>query len=834
MNTASRSLTITNINSNQPNDILIEFNATGDQKSDHDLLESDKSLQKAHPSVDETKKLADISVDYCQDVFACLVCVLLLNIGANVFKDENALAPDELSFILGTLWHHLNSPTKQTYSRKEQKSIQSYRNKTLNAQQRIFQKDTLDFDAFGNIFDRLCLDFSILAGNVKKSATKFILEQINANSPNSKTNQLLNDIYTYHNSNETSHKKARIDTFNTNIRTLLPNDSTNLFDNLFLKNNSENSQDNGYIVNQNLEAYQLSSTLDEVLIKYNKKNSSKINQQTMLGKIKDKINNGLINAAALAKAVKAFGLANESEQREILHKFLSKALLEKGESELIDSCWVKPLLFVLVIGSVTLKMTATLLLDSAFFFGVALTFAGFSISFVNTSKTSLAISITLGVITLAIWYGAGFATWFSRVDKIRKKISSSFSIEEHEPEKVDGKKTSHPKTRKNMKLFLLFIVAPIAAVASGLPAFYGVLKTVSKLGSAFGCSISESQTWLISIGLALAVGSAISFFCFYTFKLNSSVDKIIEKWQNKDNSFFFITICFTFILGVVYFFAIKGALSELADFFLSHHFNALKLNNQMFASVCQSQLFFAALFGSLMLINFFSVIDYTARLIKPSQPPLTQTKNKVVIPLDTKSDKIEDQENKQILAKARHDLGTYTKFKLSIAIIDVAAFSVFGGIKASNGVLENWNCAHFEEGKLIYNDGTLGSNAVLIGSCSVLLIAIAGIWRYRKTLRMSYSTAALSSAGLLFLTGTFIFYPSSTSLFFALIVIAANIFVSLAFTHFVNTFLLGVDVKDEAIKEPDLSSFKHIFSERETKNLSAPILTNKLLSSTPV
>ena len=171
------------------------------------------------------------------------------------------------------------------------------------------------------------------------------------------------------------------------------------------------------------------------------------------------------------------------------------------------------------------------------------------------------------------------------------------------------------------------------------------------------------------------------------------------------------------------------------------------------------------------------------------------------------------KENKQIIAKAKDALGKYRIFKLSLIFIDIAAFSVFGGLKASNGILANWGCAHFENGKLIYNQGTLGTHIMLIASCCLLLFTMLILWRHQEKLRLSHGKVVMFSFGLLISGFAFLLYPCLTSLFFVSIVVGVNIVLSFTFTHCVNTYLLGVEFDplgkkiNVDIKDPSLNEF---------------------------
>jgi len=809
MNKPDHSIVISNSNdANKETSICFESNKVSENKNKKNLIATNESLK-------------DISLDCCQHLFACLVCFLLINPNSkDLFKQQNEgsvkrqsedvrLDQQGLKFFLQMFLHFRYTPTKKDSSVRNVNKKNAYIQKIIQAQKDIIDNKNhkvLNAKEFETVFKQLCLDFFVLPDNLRKSAIEFILESLKDNQQQlSPLANLLNDVLLIHDAEKKQKNDQRFNSFKKNFAKIYKDNHQP--ETLFGLFTAELTQDGRYSVLAHGKG-KFEKELNFVLEKYNgrKENSKrKINGiDALLNRIKEKLNAGRINAVALSKIVNNFNKENPDGVREdILIAFLNKAFLESEQSKLDDSCELRILFYLCVAVSIFLKISGTLLLNSAFLFGLAAAFKGFDINFVGGSSTSIEISIALGALTLVIWYGAALATWFSRVAKIKKTIRKAwFSDEAFEPESLEDLK--HPTLRKNMKMGLLYFVAPIAAVASGLPAFYGSLKTVNTLGNAFGCQISESQIWLISVGMALAFGSGVSFFCFYTFKLSKSVDNIIEKWGKKDKSFFFITACFTLILGVVYFFAIRGALSELAAFALSHDFNFFILKHQTVAHILESPIFFGILFGSLMLINFFSVLDYTARLLKPSQSLIQQHDDSglLEIDLDPFSTDSEKQANDQICAKALYNLERRKKFKLSIAIIDVFAFSVFGGIMSSNKVLSNWYCAHFEGGNVIYNPNSLGSNIMMMASCAVSILALAALWNYQKMLGMKTRTATIVSVGLFALVLLFLFCPWTTSIFFTLTVVAANIFVSLAFTHFINTFLLGTKIPDNLIVPP--------------------------------
>jgi len=809
---------------NQENNYLVKFNS------------NNKSDDKPNSREDE-KKLAAKSYNYCQDLFSGLLAFLLLNPKKEIFK--NTESENDLYFFIRVFLHFRFSPIKfspneENYSPKNLKKMESYGNKILSEREDVFDnEEKINKNAFGELFDRLTLTFSILPENIRQACIDYILTNLKNRSEdieNGSKNlgsviQLENEIFSYHSEEIKKENNQRVNKFKKNFKDAYDalKGKGGIFEGLFkIENFNQN-----YSVTLTNARGKFENAINSFYEKYEKRFKRQLNKgelknsnaaenekkpekkepETLLDKIREKIENGLINASDLKKV--AFSYQNETDKNKknkILANFLNRASLDEAENRLEEDCWRRILFHSLAISAVGLKMGGALLLDSAFFFGVAFIFGGFNINFLQGPLSSIVASFSIAALALVIWYGAGLATWYSRVDKIRRTIKSArcFSIPTYKPEA--GKKDIHSKFKKAMKFGLLYFVAPIAAVASGLPAFYGALKTVDKLSEAFGSHVSESQTWLISIGSALAIGSAISFFCFYTFKMNKSVDTIFEKWQDEDKSFFLVALAFTLILGMIYFFAIKRALSELSTFAFDH----IKLGHHIFSKILSSPVFFGVLFSSLMLINFFTVIDYTARLLKPSEPIIDpESDDKTTLNLTYHGD-IGKQENKQLFAKAKYDLEKKPIFKLSIAIIDVVAFSCLGGAMCSNNILGSWNCAHFDEGKLVYNHGALGSKIMMGISSIVVMIIIGVLWRCRKSRGMEKSTAVLASIGFLLLLGAFIVCPSTSSIFFAAIVILANIFVSLAFTHFVNTFLLSTKIEDDQIeREPKkLSSIK--------------------------
>jgi hypothetical protein len=242
-------------------------------------------------------------------------------------------------------------------------------------------------------------------------------------------------------------------------------------------------------------------------------------------------------------------------------------------------------------------------------------------------------------------------------------------------------------------------------------------------------------------------------------------------------------------------------LSELPDFISSHHRGVFS-SSQQHVMMILLKITLPILFGSLMIINFFSAMDKTARLVKPATPAVIKKDGALHIPLHSLSSDAAKQENKQLYAKAKYDLSRRRIFKLSIAIIDVTAFSVFGGAKASNNVLEHWNCAHFEKGKLFYNTHTRGTDILMAISLFVLVVGLILTYQSHKNHKLSTHKAIGFSIGLFILIIAVMVCPSLSSLYFMGTVIAANIFVSLAFTHFANTFLIGSKVEDKCINDP--------------------------------
>ena len=817
---------------------IVKFNTTNEHHYNHN-----KQYHAVIQLKDE-KDLAVTSYDYCQDLFSGLFCLLLLNPEDKIFK--NKTGKDNLYFFLQIFLHFRFSPTQKEYSPKALSKMKSYANKLLIERENIFadNQQTINTHALEKIFVRLSLEFSILPENIRKDTIHYILSNLNVN-PNteSKISQLKNKIFYYHTKKIEAEKNKRFNRFLKNYNNqneLNELENIQLFDGLFSITN------NSVEICKNLDNFK--NALNDLYKKYTKtQNTSNeikeekeaIKGQSLLEIIRKKIADGFINASDLKKLENAYkNETDPNKKNKKLVNFLYRAILKEEESKLDDDFWRRMLFHFLTTSAIALKMGGTLLLDSAFFFGVALIFGGFNINFLKGSSLSIAISFGIAAMALIMCYGAGLATWVSRVDKIRKKIRSLeyFSIQ---PIKSEfSEEEQHAKLKKTIKGVLLYFIAPIAALASGLPAFYGVLKTVSKLGNACNSYISESQTWLISIGFALAIGSAISFFCFYTFKMDKSIDTFFKKWEKEDKAFFLVAAAFTLILGMIYFFAIKGALSELSTFILKYKFTILKINNHLkitndvISNLFQSHLFFGLLFGSLMLINLFTVIDYTSRLLKPSEPIVKKNKDNKSINISLNYEKeTHKQENKQIFAKARYDLEKRPIFKLSIAIIDIAAFSCFGGAMCSNNILGSWNCAHFEKGKLVYNHGSFGSEIMMCASSIAVIMIIAALWHYRKSLQMTKSSAIISTIGFLLLLAVFFACPSSSSIFFAAIVILANIFVSLAFTHFVNTFLLETKINDaDIIENPENLTDIEIGVFNKKTNLSSTRTISELVT----
>jgi len=220
--------------------------------------------------------------------------------------------------------------------------------------------------------------------------------------------------------------------------------------------------------------------------------------------------------------------------------------------------------------------------------------------------------------------------------------------------------------------------------------------------------------------------------------MDKSINYFIEQLRKKNFSYLALSAVLTVILGGIYYFCIGHALEELQKFFHTSLFTHPAV--------------FYSIFFCFMFINFFSVIEYTARLLTRVISPITnaekieeeksnvsffkrfcsgcQSTEKENLPENSLNlhknipDDRSDQVGPEMVAQGLFDLKEYRTAKLIIIFLDVLAFSIIGGLVSANKLMEIFGGVHLSDGNIM--GGKFGFNFQTL-AFGVLVLAIIGL-----------------------------------------------------------------------------------------------------------